>query len=135
MKPVLVDTDTISYFFRNNTNVIAKLDEYLQEHGFIYLSVVTYYEVLNGLFFKDAKNQLTQFEKFVSLNEVLPLTGEIAKRSAEIYADLRKVGQTVGHNDVLIAGTAILNDLTLITNNTSHFSRIAGLDVDNWAKE
>ncbi len=135
MKPAIIDTDTTSYFFRNNANVVAKLDEYLQEHGFVYLSVVTYYEVLNGLYFKDAKNQTAQFEKFVKLNQVLPLTNEIAKKSAKIYADLRKKGQTVGHNDVLIAGTAIVNGLTLITNNVSHFSRISGLDIDNWAEK
>ncbi len=135
MKPAIIDTDTTSYFFRNNAKVVAKLDEYLQEHGFVYLSVVTYYEVLNGLYFKDAKNQTAQFEKFVKLNQVLPLTNEIAKKSAKIYADLRKKGQTVGHNDVLIAGTAIINDLTLITNNVSHFSRMSGLDVDNWSEE
>jgi len=135
MKPAIIDTDTTSYFFRNNANVVAKLDEYLQEHGFVYLSVVTYYEVLNGLYFKDAKNQTAQFEKFVKLNQILPLTNEIAKKSAKIYADLRKKGQIVGHNDVLIAGTAIINDLTLITNNVSHFSRMSGLDVDNWSEE
>lgn len=135
MKPAIIDTDTTSYFFRNNANVVDKLDEYLQAHGFVYLSVVTYYEVLNGLYFKDAKNQMAQFEKFVKLNQVLPLTNEIAKKSAKIYADLRKKGQTVGHNDVLIAGTAIINDLTLITNNVSHFSRMSGLDIDNWSEE
>ncbi len=133
MKAAIVDTDTISYFFRGNADVVAKLDEYLVEHGFVYISVVTYYEVLNGLYFKDAKNQLAQFERFVSLNKILPLTSEIAKMSAEIYADLRSKGQTVGHNDVLIAGTAIFKDLTLITNNTRHFSLISLLDIDNWA--
>ncbi len=133
MRPAIVDTDTISYFFRNNADVIAKLDEYLLEHGFVFLSVVNYYEVLNGLYFKDAKNQLPQFEQFVSLNQVLPLTEEIAKTAAGIYAELRKKGQTIGHNDVLIAGTAIVHNLTLITNNTSHFSRIDGLEIDNWA--
>src|SRR5580765_4868183 len=124
MKAVIVDTDTISYFLRGNADIAAKFDENLQEHSRVYLSVVTYYEILNGLYFKDAKNQLAQFEKFVNLNEVIPLTAEIAKKSAGIFADLRMIGQTVGHNDVLIAGTAIVNDLTLVTNNTRHFTRI-----------
>jgi predicted nucleic acid-binding protein len=134
MKAAIVDTDTISYFFRGNADVAAKLHEYLLEHGRVYLSVVTYYEILNGLYFKDAKKQLAQFEKFVSLNKVLPLTAEIAKTSARIYANLRTIGQTVSHNDVLIAGTAIVNNLALVTNNTSHFSRISALDIDNWTK-
>ncbi len=132
MKPALLDTDTVSYFFRNNEAVVTKVDEYLQEHGFIYLSVVTYYEILNGLYFKDARNQLAQFERFALLNRILPLTPEIAKRSAEIFADLRAKGQPIGHNDVLIAGTAIAYDLRLITNNQRHFSRVEGLDIDNW---
>ncbi|MCP5496820.1 MAG: type II toxin-antitoxin system VapC family toxin [Leptospiraceae bacterium] len=133
MKQALIDTDTLSYFFHKNSAVVEKLDKYLKEYGFINISVVTYYEVLNGLYFKDAKNQLVKFEQFVELNEILPLTDEIAKKSAEIYADLRKKGQTIGHNDTLIAGTAIVNDMTLVTNNTNHFGRIEGLEIDNWA--
>ena len=133
MKPALIDTDTVSYFFRNNAAVVAKLDEYLQEFGYVNLSVITYYEVLNGLYFKDAKSQLAKFERFVELNHILPLTNEIAQEAATIYAVLRSQGQPIGHNDVLIAGTAIVNNLTLITNNINHFSRIKGLDIDNWS--
>lgn len=132
MKQAIIDTDTLSYFFRNNLEVIIKLDKYLFEFGFVSISVITYYEVLNGLYFKDAKSQLAKFEQFVELNEVLPLTGKIAKKAAEIFADLRKKGQTIGHNDILIASTAIINDMTLISNNINHFGRIKDLDLDNW---
>ena len=89
---------------------------------------------MNGLYFKDAQGQLAKFEQFVKLNEILPLTNEIAKKAAEIHANLRKAGQTLGHNDVLIAGTAIINDMILISNNTKDFSRIEGLEIDNWIK-
>ncbi len=60
------------------------------------------------------------------------MTSTIAKTSAKIYADLRSIGKTVGHNDILIAGTALINDFTLITNNTRHFSDVSGLDLENW---
>jgi tRNA(fMet)-specific endonuclease VapC len=133
MKQALIDTDTLSYFFRNNPEVVEKLDKYLQEFGFVNISVITYYEVLNGLYFKDAKSQLARFERFVELNQVLPLTDEVAKKAAEIYAQLRKKGIVGGHNDILIAGTAIVNNMTLITNNTRHFDKIEELDMDNWA--
>ncbi len=132
MKQAIIDTDTLSFFFRNNPEVVAKLNKYLQDYGFINISVVTYYEVLNGLYFKDAKRQLAKFEQFVKLNEVLPLTDEVAQKAAEIYADLRKKGQSIGHNDTLIAGTAIVNDMVLITNNTHHFQRVEGLELNNW---
>ncbi len=135
MRPALLDTDTVSYFFRNNPKVVEKLDKYLAEHGFVSISVVTYYEVLNGLYFKDAKSQLKKFEEFVALNEVLPLTDNIAKRCAQIYAELRKQGKTIGHNDMLIAGTAIENNMALITNNTKDFKDISDLEIDNWSEE
>jgi tRNA(fMet)-specific endonuclease VapC len=96
--------------------------------------VVTYYEVLNGLYYKDARKQLGRFLEFVRLNSVLPLNQESAQRAAEIFADLHKQGQIIGHNDVLIAGTAIVNDLILVTNNVNHFGRIAGLAIDNWSE-
>ena len=133
MKPALLDSDTISYFFKGNPIVIQKVDSYLQAHGFAYLSVVTYYEVLNGLLFKDAKSQLSRFQQFVQLNQVLPVTLQIAATGAQIFAGLRKANQMIGHNDVLIGATAIEHDLILVTNNTSHFSRIQSLVLDNWA--
>lgn len=46
---------------RGNTNIIVRLDEHLQEYGFINISIITYYEVLNGLLYKDAKKQLVKF--------------------------------------------------------------------------
>jgi tRNA(fMet)-specific endonuclease VapC len=47
---------------------------------------------------------------------------------------LRKTGQSIGHNDILIAGTAIINDMTLISNNTNHFARVQNLDIENWSE-
>ncbi len=92
------------------------MNAYLTIHGILNLSVVTYYEVLNGLLYKDAHKQLQKFERFIDLNQVIFLNIEIAKKAAEIYANLRKTGQVIGHNDVLIAATAVVYDLTLIPN-------------------
>jgi tRNA(fMet)-specific endonuclease VapC len=51
-----------------------------------------------------------------------------------LYADLRKRGEPIDDIDLLIAGTAIANGLTLVTNNRKHFDRIAQLEVENWAE-
>ena len=133
MKQVAIDTDTVSYFFRSHQEISAKLDLHLNQFGFVCISVVTYYEVLNGLYFKDARRQLAKFEEFIKLNKVLPLTDEIAKKSAEIYSQLRKTGQIIGHNDVMIAATAIINGMKMVSNNTNHFNRIDSLDLENWS--
>ncbi|MBA4408082.1 MAG: type II toxin-antitoxin system VapC family toxin [Bacteroidota bacterium] len=134
MKPSMLDTDILSEFLRGNPKVIAKVDEHLKEYGFISLSIITYYEILNGLLYKDARKQLSKFEGFVELNKVIPLSLRMAKTAALLQADLRKKGSEIGHTDTLIAGIAITSELQLITNNTNHFERIKGLEIENWTK-
>jgi tRNA(fMet)-specific endonuclease VapC len=134
MKPSMLDTDILSEFLRGNQKVINKVDDHLKEYGFISLSIITYYEILNGLLYKDAKKQLTRFEDFVALNKVIPLTLRMAKTAAVIQADLRKKGTEIGHTDTLIAGIAITSELQLVINNTDHFKRIKGLEIKNWTK-
>lgn len=82
----------------------------MKEYGFINLSIITYYEILNGLLYKDAKKQLAKFEEFVELNKVIPLTIRMAKTAATIQADLRKKGAEIGHTDTLIAGICITSE-------------------------
>lgn len=134
MKPSMLDTDILSEFLRGNKKVISKVDEHLKQFGFISLSIITYYEILNGLLYKDAKKQLSKFEAFAELNRIMPLSLKAVKISASIQADLRKKGTEIGHTDTLIAGIAIANEMQLITNNTEHFKRIKGLDMANWTK-
>jgi len=134
MKPSLIDTDILSEFFRENEKVICNADKYLQEYPSINFSIITYYEILNGLLYKDAKRQLKKFNAFVELNTVPSLFMRAAEIAAEIYADLRKKRETIGHTDSLIAGIALANDLHLVTNNVKHFQRIEGLKLSNWLK-
>ncbi len=134
MKQAILDTDTVSFFFRGNDKVTDKISNYLTEYEQLNISVVTYYEILNGLLYKDAKKQLSKFLEFAKYNKIMPLTVLSAKKSANIYADLRKTGKVISHNDVLIAGIAITNNLVLITNNTNHFKRIKELEIDKWTE-
>ena len=132
MKESLVDTDILSEFLKGNTDIISKIDEHLSLFGFINLSIITYYEIMNGLLYKDSKGKLPFFEEFISYNKMLPISLDVAKISAIISSDLRKKRMEIGHFDTLIAGTAIVNNLQLVTNNVKHFSRIQNLEIVNW---
>ena len=134
MKPALIDTDILSEFLRGTPKVIQNADKYLQTYDAINFSIITYYEILNGLLYKDAKSQLKKFLEFTELSRVLPLTISATRIASELYADLRKKGKTIGHTDSLIAGIALANNLQIVTNNTDHFKRIKGLEVVNWLK-
>ena len=45
---------------------------------------------------------------------------------------LEKQGQKIGDMDMLIAATALDEDLILVTGNTDHFSRVPDLRIENW---
>lgn len=74
-------------------------------------------------------------EDSVSENIVIPMTENSAKISAELYSTLRQSGNLVDDIDLLIAGIAIDNEMSLLTNNENHFSRIPGLKIENWSNE
>jgi tRNA(fMet)-specific endonuclease VapC len=63
MKPSMLDSNILSEFLRGNPKVISKVDLYLKEFGYINLSIITYYEILNGLLYKDVRKQLARFEE------------------------------------------------------------------------
>lgn len=134
MKAALLDTDVLSAFLRGDPKVMLAAESYLKEHGRFSISVITYYEMFNGLLFRDARKQMGRFQDFVTLNRVLPLTMEAAEAAAHIQANLRKKGTVIGHTDTLIAGIALTSGLHLVTNNTTHFKRVKGLALMNWMK-
>jgi len=57
----------------------------------------------------------------------LPLNRAILERFGVLRGDLSRRGLTIGDFDLLIAATALHHDLTLVTRNRRHFSRIPSL--------
>jgi tRNA(fMet)-specific endonuclease VapC len=120
-------------FLRGNKTVEAKVEEYLSYYPTINLSIVTYYEILSGLKYKDANKQLGSFLKLCEAVTIFPVTKESSDHSADIYAALRQSGQIIDDIDILIAGICLENGFALVTNNTKHFSRIKDIELDNWS--
>jgi tRNA(fMet)-specific endonuclease VapC len=132
MNRALIDTDILSYYFKGDPIVIQNFQKYLTNYDIIEISLITYYEITSGLLYKKAYKQLEIFNDFVAENIVIELTEESCKISSEIYSKLRISGELIDDIDLLIAGIAIENEMTLVTNNESHFGRVAGLKIENW---
>ncbi|MGB3309264.1 MAG: type II toxin-antitoxin system VapC family toxin [Nodosilinea sp.] len=135
MSPVLLDTDILSAITRRNPAVIPKAQAYLAVHRKFTFSIITRYEILRGLKAKDATKQLAAFDRFCEFNTIVALSDEIIVKASDIYAFLKKQGELVGDADILIASTALINKLPVVTNNTSHFQRMPGLSIQNWLQE
>lgn len=134
MTQVVLDTDILSAVMKKNPVVIPKARSYLAEHGQFTLSILTRYEILRGLKAKGAAKQAIAFDRFCATNVVLPLTDEVVVKAAEIYAELRGRGALIGDADILIAASALVHGLGVLTNNEDHFRRITNLQVENWLR-
>jgi tRNA(fMet)-specific endonuclease VapC len=62
----------------------------------------------------------------------LPFDDASAEQCAEIRAHLASLGQPIGPNDQMIAAIALVNGLTVVTHNTTEFSRVPGLMIEDW---
>ena len=69
---------------------------------------------------------------FGNKNKTTPWTPDAAKHYAEIRADLKKKGQQLGSNDLLIAAHARSIGAVIVTNNVKDFGRVKGLKLENW---
>lgn len=118
----LLDTDTVSALLRQNPVVLSHAAVYLAAHSRFSLSAITRYEILRGFNAKRAHAQAAAFERFCAANVILALTDPIIARAATTYGDLHRSGQLIGDADILIAATALENDMVLVTNNTRHFN-------------
>ena len=58
-----------------------------------------------------------------------------ASEAAAMRAKLEKQGTPIGPFDLLIAGIARSRDMILVSNNLREFSRIEGLETENWVNE
>jgi len=131
------DTNIISFILRPNHNpeVVQKFSDIIKQ-GFEYvIPPLCYYEIYWHLLRKKATAQLQVFEKLYS--DSLPNfnMGEAEfLLAAKIKAELVEKGTPIGNRDadIFIASYCITNGYTLVTDNTSDFSRIADLHFVNW---
>ena len=61
--------------------------------------------------------------------EILPMDEATAHQYAVVTRLLRGQNQLIGANDLWIAAAAMARAMPLVTNNSTHFSRIPGLSV------
>jgi tRNA(fMet)-specific endonuclease VapC len=63
---------------------------------------------------------------------VLPYKLPEALLTGDLYASQQRSGILIGLPDLMIAATALVNELVVVTANTRHFRRVPELAVENW---
>ena len=129
-----LDTDILIEFFRGNEKIVRKITSLADEDG-IALTWFSFYEFFKGIYVSQKPDEEFFLKNLLATCLVLDSSFESSKIGGEIYASLKKEGKLINDADILIASIVKAHQAILVTNNTSHFSRISGLRVVNWLTE
>ncbi len=128
----LLDTNICIFFTKGNRAVLDKFEAIGLERCRI--SEITIAELLFGAENStDPGRNKAMFKMFLRDMVVIPISPCIPVFAVE-KARLRKVGQPLPDFDLLIGATAVHHSLTLVTNNTKHFQRIQGIQMEDWTR-
>lgn len=130
---LVLDSNTISYYFRGDPQVVSRL----QALRPIDLGVpaIVEYELRYGLLRLPqdaAAPRLGALTQLLAPMQLLPFDSESAVHAARIRVDLESVGTPIGPHDILIAAIALRHQATLVTRNVREFSRVPKLHWVNW---
>jgi tRNA(fMet)-specific endonuclease VapC len=127
----LLDTNIISYAFRNQGQCRLRIQAVPDSQ--ICISSISYFELTYGLALMPRPQALEQYcQSLKQRYGCMDLDLASAELAGQLRAQLRLVGTPIGEYDLLIAGIALANKLTLVTHNTSEFSRVPGLQLEDW---
>lgn len=128
MMQYLVDSDWTIEHMRRREPVFSRLEE-LAQYG-LGMSIVSVAELYEGVF-RSAAPHLEEYalQDFLDVVEVIHLDYDICRIFGQLRGRLRAEGNIIGDMDILIGATAIRYNLTLLTNNVRHFSRLEGLNI------
>lgn len=126
----MLDTDTVSYALRGAGLVAGRILEHRPSQ--LCISSITLAELRFGAALRGSPRLERLIDTFAATIEVSPFDSKAADEFGTLAAALNRRGASIGHMDALIASHAMALDLILVTNNTRHFGRIAGLRTDNW---
>ncbi|MEI3468075.1 MAG: type II toxin-antitoxin system VapC family toxin [Bacteroides intestinalis] len=126
----LLDTNICISMLKNQHGVREAILKVKPEN--CYVSEITLGELYFGASFSNNKEErlkdvafVVDHFKVIPVSETLPLFGDIK-------ADLRREGKLIDDFDILIGCAAILNHLTIVTDNIKHLGRLPGIIVENW---
>ena len=115
----LIDTNIISEALKRAPNLgVLRWLETAQRSA---ISVITLDEIIYGLTLHAKPTFSERFESFLETVEVIDLNATIARRAAQLRGALAATGKARTQADMLIAATAQVRGLTLVTRNIRDF--------------
>jgi toxin FitB len=141
MVSVLLDTCVLSELNKPVPSplvvqALASMDPYQT-----YLSVITLGELVKGICLMPHGRRRRKFEKWYAETEdsfgdrILPIEPDIARMWGRLTADFHLQGRHLASNDGLIAASAIVHGMSLMTRNVKDFDASGVMLINPWDGE
>ncbi|MCO6547529.1 MAG: type II toxin-antitoxin system VapC family toxin [Gilliamella sp.] len=128
----MLDTNSVSFFIRNNQIIINKVNKIHMSQ--LCISSVTLGELNYDLAKRGNLKLQAIIQSFINRVDVLPWDENVADCYGKLKAELMENGKVLAPLDMMIAAHAFAVNATLITNDKA-FSQISSLQLDDWSKE
>lgn len=130
----MLDTDVSSYVIKRSSKAVLKrLGRIAPED--VCVSSITKAELLYGVEVSPHRaKDSAAVDAFLRYVMALDFPEGTALDYARTRARLKRRGEMIGANELLIAAHAQFLGLILVTSNTREFQRITGLKIENWAE-
>ncbi|MDZ7939300.1 MAG: type II toxin-antitoxin system VapC family toxin [Rhodoferax sp.] len=130
----LLDTNIISRMMRDGNSPPAQRCRSLLAQAAdcrMVTSIVVQCELMYGLAKHPSARNQAGYDLQMAPLDVLALDTEVAAHYAHLRAHLEALGTPIGANDTLIAAHALALGATLVSGD-AEFSRVPGLQIENW---
>jgi tRNA(fMet)-specific endonuclease VapC len=131
----LLDTSSVVALLRNKPVEVRERYREAEAAGdYLALSSVVLFELWYGVAKSSQVPENTERLRILLSGDLdlLDFDDEDARTAGQVRAALEKAGTPIGAYDLLIAGQALRRGLTVVTANTSEFSRVIGLSWQDW---
>ncbi|EQD30897.1 protein containing PilT protein [mine drainage metagenome] len=116
------DTNIIIDYLRGKERAAMIINEYGMDG--IAITAVTGYELIKGYV---GVTEETKLNELFNRIKIYPLDSVAMKLAGKLYRELKGTGKPKKEADLLIAGIAIANGETLVTDDRKDFSELAGV--------
>lgn len=127
---VVLDSDVIIDYLAGDKKARMVVLDILYNEKNPSTTVVNVSELFRGILHRQWGNaRIAQLQSLLDSLFQIEYTQSAAVLIGDLLAQLDKKGTPIGFADTAIAGLCLLNNASLLTNNTKHFSKVPKLDL------
>ena len=128
MTPVVLDTDVVSFLFKNDSRAQGYLP-HLRDRQWL-ISFMTEAELEQWALLANWSSQrISWLRTFLQRFAVVPSSRDLVLKWAEIMVAGRRSGRRIENADAWTAATALLYEAPLLTHNKSDYLGVPGLQL------